>query len=728
MADDSNLPKDPMRPRSVVLFAALFCLSSLAFSQTKTKLTLDEFFNAVYYRDVRISPDGNAVVFVTERADWDNDRFRDDLWLYRVSTGALVPLTQSGRDTSPQWSPDGQWIAFLSDRTDDNLSGKNADEKESTKDAKQVYLISVGGGESFAITRGEEEVHAYAWAPDSKSLYFATRAPWSKVQRDAYKDKWKDTLQYRDSERGDVVARVTLADVFARHLTLPAETKARESRKKKDDEDKGETAESPGSALVTSTPLRIRQLALSGDNSKLAFLTSSISEREESADDFEIYVAETSASLPAIPRRLTKNSGIEFEIRWAEDNRHILFQNSEGSVESAKYADTQNRIYWLDATTGQIDRWAAAFAGHLSEYVPLKGGALLSAGMLGTQVQLYTLANACTEAKKISPWPGTYADLSTAAASPRVVFAFSRVHQPTELYLAESLDRLSDAKPITSFNRLFTERALPEAKPFQWKADDGVTVEGMLLYPPGKFEDKNLRMLTLIHGGPIDADGDRFGADWYDWAILAASEGWLVFRPNYRGSTGYGDTFEQAIAPHLVSKPGRDILEGVDALVKAGIADPSQLAVGGYSYGGYMTNWLITQTDRFKVAVTGAGAVEHAANWGNDDTTLDDAWYLGGAPWQASKMYTDEAALFQMNKVKTPTHMVAGSDDIRVAVLEDYLLEHSLRALNIPNALLVFPGEGHDLGKNPWHGKIKVREELQWLQKYLPPEPQPKAQ
>jgi dipeptidyl aminopeptidase/acylaminoacyl peptidase len=294
------------------------------------------------------------------------------------------------------------------------------------------------------------------------------------------------------------------------------------------------------------------------------------------------------------------------------------------------------------------------------------------------------------------------------------------MNRPTELYVADGLDHLADAKPITAFNRLFTERGLPQAKPFQWKADDGVMVEGMLVYPPGKLEAKNLRMLTFIHGGPIDADGDHFGADWYDWAILAASEGWLVFRPNYRGSTAYGDTFEQQISPHLVSKPGRDILEGVDALVKAGIADPNQLAIGGYSYGGYMTNWLITQTDRFKAAVTGAGAVEHAGNWGNDDTTLDDSWYLGGPPWAAPKMYADEAAIFQMNKVKTPTHIVAGGADIRVAVLEDYLLEHALKTLGIPNALLIFPEEGHGLGKNPWHGKIKVREELKWLEKYVP--------
>src|SRR5258708_720741 len=113
---------------------------------------------------------------------------------------------------------------------------------------------------------------------------------------------------------------------------------------------------------------------------------------------------------------------------------------------------------------------------------------------------------------------------------------------------------------------------------------------------------------------------------------LAATAGWLVFEPNYRGSTGYGDKFALQIVPEIVSRPGKDILTGVDALVRDGIADPNQLAVGGYSYGGYMTNWLITQTTRFKAAVTGAGAVEHVANWGNDDTTFDDAYFLGGLP------------------------------------------------------------------------------------------------
>jgi dipeptidyl aminopeptidase/acylaminoacyl peptidase len=295
---------------------------------------------------------------------------------------------------------------------------------------------------------------------------------------------------------------------------------------------------------------------------------------------------------------------------------------------------------------------------------------------------------------------------------------YSSLGQPVEVCLAESASKLEQARPVTSFNKLLSERDLPQGKPYRWRADDGTTVEGMLIYPPGKFEAKHLPMFTLIHGGPADADGNHFEADWYQWGALAASNGWLVFEPNYRGSSGYGDRFLMQIVPVIVSRPGKDILEGVDALVKDGIADPDRLTVGGYSYGGYMTNWLITQTTRFKAAVTGAGAVEHVGNWGNDDTTFDDAYFLGGRPWEAAQRYHDEAAIFQIDKVRTPTHMVAGANDIRVAVLEDYLLEHALYSLGIPNKLLIFPGEGHSLSKNPWHGRIKVREELKWLQKY----------
>ena len=699
---------------------ALLALSALFFavaaSAQKPLLTLDDFFNSVEITAVKLSPNGSAVVIGTGRADWDQQIFRRDLWLYRDNGqggGSLVQLTESGHDSDPRWSPDGRWIAFASDREvssqneEQNSPGKGSEKKHIT----QIYLISPDGGEAFPVTSGAEAVHTFAWSPDSRTLYFATRTPWPAAQEEAYKKEWKDVIQYREEERGDTVYALALQDALARHAAEGVKPHADQEKKEK------EPPATPGARLVTTSAYRVSELAPSPDGHILAFSTGSISERVEDAKPYEIYEVNPGESAPQTARQVTHNNAIEEHLRWAPDSQHLFFRVDMGSVEG-KYQDLQSRVYSLDPQSRQTTRWAAKFGGPLSPFEITSEGELLAPARLGTQVQVYEERSASAPFEKKAGWPGTYEAVAVAAHSPRVAFVYSSLQRPTEVYLADSADKLADARPITSFNRLFTERALPEGKPFRWTADDGSPVEGMLIYPPGHFGEKHLRMLTLIHGGPADADGDHFEADWYQWAGLAASNGWLVFEPNYRGSSGYGDRFMSQIVPHIVSRPGKDILEGIDALVKEGIADPDRLAIAGYSYGGYMTNWLITQTTRFKAAMTGAGAVEHAANWGNDDLTYDDAYYLGGRPWEAEATYNQEAALWQINKVTTPTHIVGGSQDIRVSILEQYLLEHALRSLGVPCTLLLFPGEGHGLGVNPWHGKIKVREELKWLEKY----------
>jgi len=688
-------------------------------SGSKPRVTLDEFFNAMDFSKVALSPDGHMVAIATQRADWDAERFREDLWLWRDSDGALVPLTQSGHDSDPQWSPDGKWIAFLSDRDGESESDKSEKDEDDKKGVTHLYVIPVGGGEAFPVTRGAEDVHSFAWSPDSKTLYFATRIPWTTKQKDEYKEQWKDVVRYREQERGDVISRITLADALARQIaagTLESK-KSKKDKKKENDEETGET---PGAQAVVTSAYRVKNMAVSPDGNHVAYVTDSVSQRFEGLKEIEIYVAETSKAGPQnTARQLTKNEALEDELRWSRDGKNLFFEVVQGSVEGT-YADLQPRVYSVNVATGQPTRWAAGFDGAVTRYALTDNGALLAPGMLGTETALYQQASAQDAFRKLDGWPGTYGHAVTATSSPRIAFTYSQVDKPTEVYIADSTGALNTARPITSFNKLFTERDLPKGKPFRWTSDDGTPVEGMLLYPPGKFEAKNLRLFVLVHGGPMDADGNSFGADWYDWGIYAASQGWLVFRPNYRGSAGYGDKFALAIVPKIVSSPGRDILSGVEALVKAGIANPKQMAIGGYSYGGYMTNWLITQTNEFKAAVTGAGAVEHISNWGNDDTTFDDTFFLGGLAWnpQARQNYLDEAAIFQIDKVKTPTHIVAGGSDVRVAVAEDYLLEHALHELGVPSSLLIFPDEGHSLDQNPWHGKIKVREEADWLEKY----------
>jgi dipeptidyl aminopeptidase/acylaminoacyl peptidase len=704
----------PIRKPAFIAILLLTCVPM--FAQSKPKLTLDDFFNSVTYPAVELSPDGNSVVIATERADWDRQVFRTDLWLYR--DGSSIQLTQSGHDSQPKWSPDGKWIAFLSER---KAGAGKSDDSDSDSDSKdetsQLYLISPSGGEAVALTHGGEDVHTFAWSADSKSIYFATRQQWTRTQKDDYKNEWKDVVQYRSAERGDTIFVLDLAGALLHH------TNAASRAEKKEGEQEENPDTTPAAHVLTTINLRVENFETSPDGTKLAFSSNAINQRQEKYEDVELYVLDvthapstTGGANTAQPHRITSNQAYEIRPRWASDSRHIFFSVEIGAV-SGPYQDIQPHLYWVDSESGSIEQWDKDFAGPVVDYA-VAGDHVIASARLGTEVQTYDAARPSDKLHRLTSWAGTFANISTAERSSKIAFVYSSLTKPEEIYLADSADKLDQARPITSFNQALAEKDLPQGKPYRWKADDGTAVEGMLIYPPGKFEAKHLPMFTLIHGGPADADGNHFEADWYQWAALAATNGWLVFEPNYRGSTGYGDKFLMQIVPVIVSRPGKDILEGVDALVKDGIADPDRLTVGGYSYGGYMTNWLITQTTRFKAAVTGAGAVEHIGNWGNDDTTYDDAYFLGGRPWEAPQRYHDEAAIFQIDKVKTPTHMVAGADDIRVAVLEDYLLEHALYSLGVPNKLLVFPGEGHSLSKNPWHGKIKVREELKWLQKY----------
>jgi dipeptidyl aminopeptidase/acylaminoacyl peptidase len=683
--------------RAVLLFAGLVLSSfSLVAQSGRGLITLDEFMNATDIKEVKLSPDGSAVVVATVDSDWQHNRFRNDLWIWRAQNGQTVPLTRSGHARSPQWSPDGKYIAFLSD-----LPLANGEDKETDNVSERLWLIDADSGESFPLYDEKLEAHAFAWSADGSQIFFSCTSPLTKAAEEARKAQWKDVIRWREQERGDLLLAVPWS-AAQKNPTAHAV---------------GEDA-SPLPALsrtIAASEDEIKEIAPDPKGALIAWVTDSVSHRLEDPRHNEIYLVSAAGGEA---RRLTNNLALENSPQWSGDGGKLYFHvGADAGTIDPPYRDVQGRLYVLDPTSGVVKRLGADFAGSFEDYTVTGDGRVIAAGLKGTEQQLYAID---AEHTVLLPGlPGTYSGVDRGLHARGLLVKHSTLTDPVQVYLAADPARPDQAKIISSFNLLFTQRAQPEWKTYRWKADDGTVVEGILIYPPHRMGDKKLRMLTLIHGGPAEANGNYFGADWYEWATLAAANGWLVFRPNYRGSSGYGDEFMLQITPHLVSRPGKDILEGVDALVKDGIADPDRLTIGGYSYGGYMTNWLITQTTEFKAAVTGAGAVEHAANWGNDDLTYDDANYLGGAtPWQNPGIYQSEAALFQMDKVKTPTHIVAGNADVRVSYLEDILLERALQQLQVPHSLLVFPGEGHSLEKDPWHGYIKVREELQWLEKY----------
>ncbi|CAF4385671.1 unnamed protein product, partial [Rotaria magnacalcarata] len=248
-----------------------------------------------------------------------------------------------------------------------------------------------------------------------------------------------------------------------------------------------------------------------------------------------------------------------------------------------------------------------------------------------------------------------------------------------QVYFTKHIDELPWAKPLTHENQLLSTRDLPRTKLYRWSnPEDNRTIEGILHYPPGKFEHKNLPLFVLMHGGPTGASLNQLQPSFDTWAPLAATEGWLVLEPNFRGSTGYGDKFIDEVLCEMLSRTGKDILTGVNSLVNDGIVDPTRLNIGGYSFGGFLTNWLITQTTLFSAAVSGAGASELVSMWGTTDFPTYGASFMCGFPWEVTEIYKKESAMNNLNKAQTPILITTGAKETRVPADQSYMLERGL--------------------------------------------------
>ena len=666
------------------VISVVFLISNTHSSSSKPKLTLDEFFNYTEFSSFILAPDdGQSILIQTRHHIWDQNINEYHLHLQTLNgTNKKLITSHASSSPKPRWK--GEWIAYMIE----NQVG-NSDDKQN----HYIHLYSTRTEQTFPLALGKESIHDFTWSNTNTSLYFATRTLWTNATEETYKNEWKDVIQHQEKERGDTIYRLHIEDITQFRIEP-----------------------------LTNISVRVAQLICSPDGKHLVFSTESRSQEIESIDDFELYSYDLSNHSSSAPVRLTNNQAIEQNLQWMNDESIFFTVAGEGSIEG-EYRDSQGRLYSLNINSGHIQRWADQFTGAVTDFALLEHGrqGVVILGQLSTEIQVYTQQSLNDKLIKQAGWNGSYEKIVTMFSSNRSTIAFihSSFDFPQEIYFIDTIDQLNTAQPITNENKLFTERNLPKGTSYQWlNKDDGTEIEGVLLYPPEKFQEKNLPLLVLIHGGPYTADTNVFHADWYSCAAMIATEDWLVLQPNYRGSTGYGDEFLNGVLLEMVSRLGKDILFGVDALIREGIADPKKLAIGGYSYGGYLTNWLITQTTRFNAALTGAGAVEHVMDWGANDMPLSNAYFLGGLPWQVPSRYQQQAAIFQLDKVRTPTHILTGEIDVRVPAAESYLLKRSLHVLGIPSKLIVFPGVGHVIENNPWHEKIKVREELKWLQKY----------
>lgn len=681
-----------MRTRfSLLTLLLLWCAAHApAAESTPREVTVDDYFTLAYPTEVAIAPAGDRVAYLEGRwQESTNDR-RWDIWVAPVDGGEPQRLTtERSFYGAIAWSPDRASIYFTWGREQPGAKQPPLDGK------RQVWRIAADGGEPVAITQVPGGIDQYQLAADGAAVYYTTSAeslagPWTALRKEfsgvryaggkAPKAQlWKLDLQswranklldfdgvidgFAVSPDGKRIALVTGPD--GKVATLEGQSQITIA-----DASTGKSSNLPDKLWRADAPspyARLFSPHWSSDSLALAFVATF------DAYPSEIYVAQWSAE--GEPRI--------HELQRPED---VSLDASVSSGVDMQWRGDSHDLCFLGANQGRVRVYCAldATAEQLGGYETLTQGNIV--------VDSFSVDRAGRRTAALAASPTEMID----------------VH----LFEKGSGRRLTDINPHVS------EWKLPELSVFRWKGANGDEVQGILELPPDRERGKPLPVIVQLHGGPTWAVpyAMQYG---YHGGVLFASRGYAFFSPNYRGSTGYGDKFITELVGRENDIEVEDILTGVDALVKAGVADPDRLAIAGWSNGGYLTNCCIARTDRFKAASSGAGIIDQTLEWGTNDEPAYPVVFVGGPPWQFPDEYRRISPIFSFGGVKTPTLFHVGERDERCPKGNCEMAYRALTEyLGTPAELLVYPGEGHGLSRYDSR-KAKFTWELKWFDHYL---------
>ena len=624
-----------------------------------------------------VSPDGKSVLYTVSYADMKENERRTEIWLAEAGRKARR-FTTGKEDNTPQWSPDGQWIGFLSTRGAPAPSGAGGPAAGPGSGPKaQVYLISPFGGEGWALTDAKGGVTAFAWAPDSKQVAYVALVPLTDDEEKKQKDK--DDPQVADS-----------AFRFSHLWVIDVESKTA-----------SEIVKSEG---VISDP------QWSPDGREIAYTTNPTPKADDgSVSDVMIAMADGSGS----PRKLNQNDGPDFGARWSPDGKSIAFNTRAGTPVAVGFA----RLNVIAAGGGTPRIVAPAFDSPVSNVSWSPDGATLYfLAATRTTSQLFSVAASGGEARPVSAGDGTINGASFSRDGKSVAFSRGDLQHPADVYLS-TLASFAPVK-LSDQNPQIDSLSLGRGEVVRWKGKDGMEIEGVVIYPVGYSPGRRYPVIANIHGGPSGVWNQSFPGTWGNYAHVWAAGGWITFLPNIRGSSAYGEKFQQANIRDWGGGDYQDIQAGLDDLVKRGIADPAKMGQTGWSYGGYMTAWTLTQTDRFKAVMVGAGLTNMYSMYSTNDLQRVLEGYFGGEPWDDGQAYSRASAMTFIKQAKTPTLILHGGNDQRVPIGQAQELYMGLKKNEVPARMVFYPREGHGLNE-PRHQLDKMKREYSWFAKYV---------
>lgn len=695
-----------MTPRSLlrlpVLFVLLLAAALPALAAPKRPIELADLFKFKRVSDPQVAPDGRHAVYVVSEVLWDENRTQSDLWLVDTATGAARALTSTPRnERSPRWSPDGQWLAFESNRGGDY----------------QIWLLPMAGGEARQLTSLATGASGPRWSPTGDRLAFVSDVfPQFSALPFAEADaKNKAALAAR--EKDPVKVRVA-TQLLYRHWDS-----WHDGRRKhvfvvgvKDGAAAGEPRNvTPGEndAVPTSSTFSGgEEYDFSPDGRLLAFTAPPLPLREQAwSTNHDLWLVD----LATLERKqLTANPAADGFPRFSPDGRTLAYRaQARAGFEADKW-----ELRVLDLATGQSRSLTASWDRSADGFVWAPDGTKLytTAAEAGAEPLFAVATAAAAEPQRLATGRGMVSGPSVTADGGVIVYAFNNATSPADVF-ALNLAGAGDAAPraLTQANAaLVAQLDLPALENVSVTGAQGDPVQMWLLKPPGFDPTKRYPLVFWVHGGPQGAFSDAWGYRWNPQ--VWAARGYVVALPNPRGSTGFGQKFTDEISRDWGGRIFTDLMACLDWLEKQPYVDASRAAAAGASYGGYMMNWFQGHTDRFKALITHCGVYNLESMYG----TTEEVWFSEwdhGIPWRDLDQLKWSPHKYAAN-FKTPNLIIHNDLDFRVPLSQGMELFTALQRQGVPSRLVMFPDEGHWVNKprnsERWHQEV-----FAWLEEYL---------
>ena len=646
-----------------------------ATAQTR-RIELGDFAKIVNVSDPQISPSGKSIVCVVSRANMEEDRFDRDLVLVDIASGVQHVLTHNRKDAgSPRWSPSGDRIAFLA------AVGPAKEEKA------QIFILSMTGGDAAKITDVPGGVEQFAWRPDGKEIAYVTA--------DEAPNK-QDIEKHLDAfEVGDNGFLETKAPAPS-HIWLVATEGGKPRRL---------TSGSWSLPKVMPPSSPSSPLSWSPDGKLIAFTR----QEDPHSGDSDLRTVQILNVESGEIRKLTNHEKFEGFGSFSPDGSQLSYWYSRDGDRA-----NENEIFTTSASGGEGQDATRSIDRNILRAIWMPDGkSLLVGGHDGTQVGLW-LQPLGGLAKKlplgdVSPGWSFWVDVAVGRNG-EIVLAGRTPNQPSELYFMASPS--DPPKRLTNFNQEIASLALGKTERFEWQGPDKFHEDGVIVYPPGFQKEKKYPLVLIIHGGPRAASTTEFSF----LPQFVAAHDCVAFEPNYRGSENLGNAYTRAIWNDAGDGPGRDVMAGIEALKKLGFVDEANIAVSGWSYGGYMTSWLIGHYQIWKVAVAGAAVTNMYDQYNLADFNVNERYIFHGSPYVGDniKSYREQSPISYAAHMKTPTLILSDTGDFRVTITQSYELFHALKDNGVPVRFFAYPVGGH-FPNDPVRQMDVYRRWTEWL-------------